>query len=99
MRIAGVTFFLLLLLLAGALQPAGARRHAHAVRTRAAPAAEGSSLYSLRERRRIQAVLRLRLLEMREAGLERVRSVIERRLPVEALFDPIPGPAAPSREH
>ncbi len=101
MRIAGVAFFLLLLLLAGGLQPAGARRHApHAVRTRTAPAPEPSgSLYALRERRRVQAVLRLHLLEMREAGLERVRSVIERRLPVETLFDPIPGPSAPSREH
>lgn len=94
----GTAFSLLLLLLLIGLQPAGARRH---VRPRAAvPIPRPSdALFSLRERRRVQAVLRLRLLEMRAAGLERVRSVIERRLPVESLFDPIPGPRPSIPEH
>jgi len=42
-------------------------------------------LYSLRARRRFAAYLRLRLLEMREAGLERAAEAVERRLPADAL--------------
>jgi hypothetical protein len=42
-------------------------------------------LYSLRARRRFAAFLRMRVLEMREAGLERAADVIERRLPIERL--------------
>ena len=97
MRVACVAFVLLLLMCVGGLQSAGARRAPHP-RTRPTPTPE-SALFTLRERRRVQAALRLRLLEMREAGLERVRAVIERRLPVETLFETIPGPSAPSREH
>jgi len=94
----GIAFILLLLLLVIGLQPAGARRHA--LRRAAVPYPQPSdALFSLRERRRVQAILRLRLLEMRAAGLERVRSVIERRLPVESLFDPIPGPRPSAPEH
>jgi hypothetical protein len=44
-----------------------------------------SDLYSLRARRRIAVYLRLRLLEMREAGLERAAAAVERRLPADAL--------------
>lgn len=94
----GTAFTLLLLWLLIGLQPAGARRHAHP--RAAVPTPRPSDpLFSLRERRRVQAVLRLRLLEMRAAGLERVRSVIERRLQVESLFDPIPGARPPAPEH
>jgi hypothetical protein len=46
--------------------------------TSAAPRA--AQLFSLRERRRIAAYLRMRLLELREAGLERAAAAIERRL-------------------
>jgi hypothetical protein len=45
-------------------------------------------LYSLRARRRFAAYLRMRLLELREAGLERAATVIEKRLPVESLLAP-----------
>jgi predicted signal transduction protein with EAL and GGDEF domain len=45
-------------------------------------------LYSLRARRRFAAYLRMRLLELREAGLERAANVIEKRLPVESLLAP-----------
>ena len=44
-----------------------------------------SDAYALRARRRFAAYLRLRLLEMREAGLERAADVVERRLPVDSL--------------
>ena len=52
---------------------------------RVAPAGP-DQLYSLRARRRFAAYLRLRLLEMREAGLERAAAVVEHRLPVDALL-------------
>jgi hypothetical protein len=49
------------------------------------PAANSADLYSLRARRRFASYLRLRLLEMREAGLERAADAVERRIPVDAL--------------
>jgi hypothetical protein len=45
-----------------------------------------ASLYSPRARRLVQSYLRLRLLERREAELERVRDVIERRLGIDDLL-------------
>ena len=45
-----------------------------------------SDLYSLRARRRFANYLRLRLLELREANLERAAAVIERRLPITSLL-------------
>lgn len=49
------------------------------------PSYESQDLYSLRARRRFAAYLRLRLLEMREAGLERAAEAVERRVPADAL--------------
>jgi hypothetical protein len=49
------------------------------------PPARSDDLYSLRARRRFASYLRLRLLEMREAGLERAAEAVERRIPVDAL--------------
>ncbi len=46
---------------------------------------DSSDLYSLRARRRFASYLRLRLLELREANLERAAAVIERRLPFASL--------------
>lgn len=94
-----VAYFVLLLLTLGRLQPVAASSSSGASVTPTPPPAALDSIYSLRARRRAQAVLRLRLLELREAGLERVREVIERRLPVDSLFDPVPGPASSPREH
>jgi len=54
-------------------------------------------LFSLRERRRIAAYLRMRLLEMREAGLERAAAAVERRLPADALLPAGGLPPANSR--
>jgi len=43
-------------------------------------------LYSLRARRRFASYLRMRLLELREAGLERAAQAVERRLPIDDLL-------------
>jgi hypothetical protein len=40
----------------------------------------------LRARRRFASYLRLRLLEMREAGLQRAAEAVERRIPADALL-------------
>jgi hypothetical protein len=62
---------------------------AHPARRDPAPAREFRSdqLFSLRERRRIAAYLRMRLLEMREAAIERAAEAVERRLPPGALLE------------
>ena len=59
-----------------------------------APEAPSNSLYSTHARRLVQAYLRLKLLQTREADLERVRKVIERRLGANALFGETPPPYA-----
>jgi hypothetical protein len=51
-------------------------------------------LYSPRARRLVRAYLRLQMLEMREAELDRVRAVIEGKLGVDALFSPPPTQAS-----
>ena len=48
-----------------------------------------SDAYGAHARRRIAGYLRLRLLELREAGLERAAAVVERRLPVDVLVPPL----------
>lgn len=58
-------------------------RRTSGLRALAPPAGD---VYSLRARRRFAAYLRLRLLEMREAGLERAANVVEHRLPVDTLL-------------
>jgi len=70
----------------GALRPAA---HVAPLRDRSTrPNARTLSLYSAHARAEIAAYLRLRLLELREEGLERAVRVIERRLPVDVLLDP-----------
>ncbi len=56
----------------------------------ARPAA--AALYSRRSRRLVQSYLRLKLLEMREADLERARKVVERKLGIKALLGETPAP-------
>ena len=66
-------------------------------RPSAAPPAHrltASALYSRRSRRLVQSYLRLKLLEMREADLERARKVVERKLGIRALLDETPPPYA-----
>ncbi len=50
------------------------------------PAVNPNELYSLRARRRFASYLRLRLLELREANLQRAADAIERHLPISELL-------------
>ncbi|MDQ6929641.1 MAG: hypothetical protein M3126_03105 [Candidatus Eremiobacteraeota bacterium] len=45
-------------------------------------------MYSLRARRRAALILQMELLELRKARLERVREVIQKRLPIDFLLRP-----------
>jgi hypothetical protein len=77
--------------------PAGAgsvplRRALPSRAARGRPAA--AALYSRRSRRLVQSYLRLKLLEMREADLERARKVVERKLGIKALLGETPPPDA-----
>jgi hypothetical protein len=63
--------------------------HVHASR---APLVPRASLYSPRVRRLVQGYLRMRLLETREADLDRARLVIEHQLGVGALLGETPPP-------
>ncbi len=54
------------------------------------PASHADQLYSSRALRRARTILQLRLLELRKQHLDRVRQIIERRLPVDTLFDDPP---------
>ena len=47
----------------------------------------GVEVYSRRALRRARTILLLKLFELREARLERVRKAIERRLPIEQILD------------
>jgi hypothetical protein len=51
---------------------------------------QARDLYSARARRLVRAYLRLQMLELRKAELDRVRAVIEGKLGVDALFSPPP---------
>jgi hypothetical protein len=51
-------------------------------------------LYSRRSLRLVRSYLRLKLLEMREADLERARKVVERKLGIRALLGETPPPNA-----
>jgi hypothetical protein len=58
------------------------------------PPAAAASLYSRRSRRLVQSYLRLKLLQMREADLERARKVVERKLGIGTLLGETPSPNA-----
>jgi hypothetical protein len=60
------------------------------------PVAAGS-LYAARALREMRAYLRLRMLELREADLDRVRAVIEHRLTIDALITQGETPPLPQR--
>ncbi|GAC1660178.1 MAG: hypothetical protein NVS4B13_08360 [Candidatus Elarobacter sp.] len=53
-----------------------------------------AALYSRRSRRLVQSYLRLKLLEMREADLERARKVVERKVGITTLLGETPAPYA-----
>jgi hypothetical protein len=63
------------------------------VAPRSAAAESAHDLYSARARRLVRTYLQLRMLELREADLERVRTVITGRMNVDALFPSPPAQA------
>jgi hypothetical protein len=67
-----------------ALGAASAKEH-HAARPSHALTAASSDLYSRRALRRARILLQLRLLQLREERLERIRQIIERRIPSDLL--------------
>jgi hypothetical protein len=77
--------------LALAMLPGAATRATPApvpiVAKEALPRERASDLYSVHARRIMTAYLRLRLLELRYAELDRVRAVIEGKLGIESLFE------------
>jgi hypothetical protein len=60
-------------------------------------AGDRAAMYSPRVRRTTQNYLRLRLLELREADLDRARAVIEHRLDIKALLEDPKLPAEDAR--
>jgi hypothetical protein len=58
------------------------------------PRLAASSLYSRRSQRLVRSYLRLKLLEVREADLDRARLVVERKLGIRALLGETPRPYA-----
>lgn len=58
------------------------RHHARASRT----ATPSIDMYSRRALRRARTILQLKLFELREERLDRVRRVIEKRLPISTLL-------------
>lgn len=82
--------FVILLLVSAAPTPQPDRGHTSSHPAVVRPSlARLSDAYGTRARRRFAAYLRLRLLELREAGLERAAAVVERRLPIDALVPPL----------
>ena len=85
----------------GSLTPPHHRQRQHPNRPAAnvlRQSLDSNDLYSLRARRRFASYLRLRILELREANLERAAAVIERRLPLASLLDGTdPAPTRPVR--
>ncbi len=59
------------------------------------PREQARDLYSARARRLVMGYLRLKLLELREADLDRARAVVEGKLGVDALFAPAGAQAGP----
>lgn len=78
---------------------AGASRHPkpHPTPNVADVPRRASALYSQHARRMVQSYLRLRLLEMREADLDRVRRVVEGKVGIDALLGGATAPAAPAK--
>lgn len=57
------------------------------------PPQRARDLYSPQARRLVRGYLRLQMLELRKAELDRVRAVIEGKFGVDALFSPPPAQA------
>jgi hypothetical protein len=60
--------------------------HRHHIVPLGTPAPNVRDLYSQRALRRAKTILQLKLLELRQERLERLRKAIERRIPVNELL-------------
>jgi len=81
----------LTLALAASLPAAAhAPRHGRRHRSASTSGISAASLYSSRALRRARTILQLKLLELREERLERVRKAIERRVPIDQLLKTYP---------
>ena len=76
------TTLALIILLGASVSAKHSAPHARRI-SQASPAL---GMYSRRALRKSAIILQLKLLELREERLERVRRVIEKRLPVDVLF-------------
>ena len=77
------------------LAAAPAARHHYARHSRhpdLMPQAGGIDIYSRRALRRARIILQLKLLELREEQLDRVRRAVERRIPIDRLLNASPRP-------
>ena len=76
-----------------AAAPAAHHRRAHHSRhpNLTAPDA-GIEIYSRRALRRARIILQLKLLELREEQLDRVKRAVERRIPIDRLLNASPHP-------
>lgn len=74
-----------LIILLGASASASTKHPAHH-RCRISDVSPSLDMYSRRVFRRMKTLLQLKLLQLRKEHLDRVRQVIEKRLPVDTLF-------------
>jgi hypothetical protein len=77
------------------LLAASANHHRHARHSRhpnLTPPAAGIEIYSRRALRRARIILQLKLLELREEQLDRVRRAVERGIPIDRLLNATPSP-------
>jgi hypothetical protein len=76
-----------------AAAPAAHHRHArHSRYPNLTPPAAGIDIYSRRALRRARTILQLKLLELREEQLERVRRAVERGVPIDRLLNATASP-------
>lgn len=73
------------------LLAASGRHHhhprAHALRPDLPPVPAGVDLYSRRALRRARIILQLKLLQMHEEQLDRVRQALQRRMPIDQILN------------
>ncbi len=76
-----------------AAAPATHHRHArHSRHPNFAPPAAGIEIYSRRALRRARIILQLKLLELHEAQLERVKRAVERGIPIDRFLNATASP-------
>jgi len=77
---------ILSMLILGCASAPALAKHSHHRASASSRPLPSLDLYSRRALRRARTILQLKLLELREEHLDRVRRVIEKRLPLSTLF-------------